>query len=349
MRKLISILMLFFLLTGCLNNPQTERSVLRIYSPSVYIDENIITDFEDIFNVKVIYEEFESNEQMYTKLLSGNNYDVLVPSDYMIDRLIQEDLLQKINMDYMTNFDYIKEELLNQGYDPKNEYSIPYFFGSVGILYNKNEVSKKDLEDEGWGIFLDTKYKNDIYFYDSERDAFMIALKALGFSMNTSNLDEINKAYDWLVKMADTMSPVYVLDTVIESMLDGNKAMAVMYSGEASFIMSENEDMEFFMPKEGTNIWTDAMVITKDAENVEMANEWINYLLDFDVAFANSTEVGYSSPVKDVYDEISGVDGEYYGISAYTPRLDYEKDEEFIHNEVLRKAISDLWIKVKAK
>lgn len=349
MRKLISILLVVLLLTGCLNNPQTERSVLRIYSPSVYIDENIITDFEDIFNVKVIYEEFESNEQMYTKLLSGNNYDVLVPSDYMIDRLIQEDQLQKIDMDYITNFDYIKEELLYQDYDLKNEYSIPYFFGSVGILYNKNEVSKKDLEVEGWNIFLDTKYKNDIYFYDSERDAFMIALKALGYSMNTSNLDEINNAYEWLVKMADTMSPVYVLDTVIESMLDGNKAMAVMYSGDASFIMSENEDMEFFMPKEGTNIWTDAMVITKDAENVEMANEWINYLLDFDVALANSIEVGYSSPVKDVYDEISGVDGDYYEISAYTPRLDYDKDEEFIHNEILRKAISDLWIKVKAK
>lgn len=122
-----------------------------------------------------------------------------------------------------------------------------------------------------------------------------------------------------------------------------------MYSGDAAFIMSENEDMEFFMPSEGTNIWTDAMVISKDAENVELAHEWINFLLDYEIAFANSLEVGYSSPVKDVYEEMSASDGEYADNSAYTPRLDYSKDESFIHNEELRKAISDLWIKVKAK
>lgn len=349
MRKIITALLIVFLLTGCLNNPQSERKVLRVYSPSVYIDETIITDFEDIYNVRVIYEEFESNEQMYTKLLSGNNYDVLVPSDYMIDRLIQENLLQKIDIDYITNFEYIKEELLNQEYDSNNEYSIPYFYGSVGILYDKNQLSLNELEEKGWNIFLEPQYKNNFYFYDSERDAFMVALKALGYSMNTSDLDQVNKAYEWLNKMADTMSPVYVLDTVIESMLDGNKAMAVMYSGDAAFIMSENEDMEFFMPKEGTNIWTDAMVISKDAESVEMAHEWINFLLDYDIAYSNSIEVGYSSPVRDVFDEISGIGGDYYGISAYSPRLDYEYDESFIHNELLRRAISELWIKVKAK
>ena len=349
MKKIIVILVTLFLLTGCLGNPQGERSVLRVYSPSVYIDENVIGEFEDIYNVRVIFEEFESNEQMYTKLMSGNTYDVLVPSDYMIDRLIQEGQLQKIDMELITNIDYIKEELLYQDYDLTNEYSVPYFFGSVGILYNKNEVSESDLKNQGWNIFLNQDYYNNFYFYDSERDAFMIALKALGYSMNTSNLDEVEKAYNWLVEMSKTMSPVYVLDTVIEAMLDGNKAMAVMYSGDAAFIMSENEDMEFFMPSEGTNIWTDAMVISKDAENVELAHEWINFLLDYDIAFANSLEVGYSSPVKDVYEEMSASDGEYADNSAYTPRLDYSKDESFIHNEELRKAISDLWIKVKAK
>ncbi len=349
MRKLIIVLLGLFLLSGCVNNTSKEESVLRVYSPSVYIDDSVIKEFEKTFNVKVIYEEFESNEQMYTKLLSGNSYDVLVPSDYMVDRLIQEEQLQPLDFDVITNFEFIKDELVFQDYDKTNEYSVPYFFGSVGILYNKNEVSLSELESQGWNIFLNQDYKNDIYFYDSERDAFMIALKALGYSMNTSNMDEVDKAYEWLVEMAATMSPVYVLDTVIEAMLDGNKAMAVMYSGDAAFIMSENEDMEFFMPKEGTNIWTDAMVITKDAQNPELANEWINFLLDYDIAYANSIEVGYSSPVKDVYDDISGVDGDYYGISAYSPRLGYKNDEEFVHNEKLRVAISDLWIKVKAK
>ena len=349
MKKIIILMLTSLLLTGCLYNPQKNQNVLKVYMPSVYIDENIIMEFEDIYNIRVILEEFESNEQMYTKLMAKNQYDILVPSDYMIDRLIQEDLLEKVNLDLIDNFEYIKDELKDQPYDKDNQYSVPYFFGSVGILYDKNQVKKSDLKKEGWDIFLNPKYNNNFYFYDSQRDAFMIALKALGYSMNTSNLDEIDAAYQWLKKMAKINDPVYVLDTVIESMLDGNKAMAVMYSGEASFVMSENEDMEFFMPKEGSNIWTDAMVISKDAENLEAAHNWINFLLDYDIAYANSLEVGYSSPVVDVFEDITSKDGEYYNISAYDPRLNYKNDEQFTYNPILQEKISDLWIKVKTK
>lgn len=349
MSKLIKLVIASFFLVGCLQTGNSDKKTLRIYMPSEYIDEATLYEFEDMFNVKIIKEEFESNEQMYTKLLSGNSYDILIPSDYMIDRLIQEDQLQKIDTSLIQNLEFVQEELLNPSYDPENEYSIPYFFGSVGILYNKENVSEKDLDAKGWNILRDPKYYGDVYFYDSERDAFMIALKALGYSMNTSNMDEVNEAYTWLTEFADEMAPVYVLDTVIESMLDANKSMAVMYSGDAAFVMSENEDLAYYMPKEGTNIWVDAMVITKDAQEVELAHEFINFMLDYDIAFMNSEMVGYSSPVSDVFSELYGPDGIFYENEAYSPRLDGEKDETFSHNEELRKAISELWIKVKAK
>ena len=349
MSKIISLLIVSLLLVGCLGSGASDKKVLRVYMPSEYIDESVIYDFEDMFNVKVIMENFESNEQMYTKLLSGNSYDILIPSDYMIDRLISEDYLQTIDTSEIANMEYVQPELLNPSYDPNNEYSVPYFYGSVGILYDTNNVSLSELKSEGWGIFLNENYKNDIYFYDSERDAFMVALKALGYSMNTSNLDELDKAYKWLSELASTMSPVYVLDSVIEAMLDANKSMAMMYSGDAAFIMSENEDMDYFEPLEGTNIWVDAMVIPKDAKEVELAYEWINFMLDYDIAYSNSEIVGYTSPVSDVFTDLSSLDGLFYENKAYTPRLDYANDETFIHNEELRRAISDLWIKVKAK
>ena len=196
---------------------------------------------------------------------------------------------------------------------------------------------------------MNPKYRNDIYFYDSERDAFMVALKALGYSMNTSDKEELTEAYEWLSNLASTMSPVYVLDSVIEAMLDANKSMAMMYSGDAAFIMSENEDMDYFEPLDGTNIWVDAMVIPKDAKEIELAHEWINFMLDYDIAYSNSEIVGYTSPVLDVFSELSGEDGIFYQNKAYVPRLNYAEDETFIHNEELRKTISDLWIKVKAK
>lgn len=349
MRKIISLAIVFMLLTGCLNGGNVDKKVLRVYMPSEYIDESVIYEFEDMFGVKLITEEFESNEQMYTKLMAGNNYDILIPSDYMIDRLIHEDYLQQIDSELIPNLEYVQKDLLNPTYDRNNEYSVPYFFGSVGIVYDKTKVSLSELESEGWNILKNEKYYNDVYFYDSERDAFMIALKALGYSMNTSNLNEVDEAYSWLSEMAMTMSPVYVLDTVIESMLDTNKSMAVMYSGDAAFVMSENADVGFYMPTEGTNIWVDAMVIPNNAKEVDLANEWMNFMLDYDIAMMNSEEVGYSSPVSDVYVELSGEDGMFYENTAYTPRLDGENDETFAHNEELRKAISNLWIKVKAK
>ena len=167
--------------------------------------------------------------------------------------------------------------------------------------------------------------------------------------MNTDNLDEIEEAYEWLSLMAKEMSVVYTTDTVMEVMLDLNRQLAVMYSGDAAYVLSENDDVGFFMPKEGTNIWTDALVISNDVIEEELALEFINFTLDYDIAYLNSETVGYSTPVLDVYNDLVGEDGLFSDNIAYKPRLDYINDETFVDIEVLRKAISEYWIMVKAK
>ena len=225
---------------------------------------------------------------------------------------------------------------------------MPYFWGSVGIVYNKNNVSIEDLEKEGYNILKDEKYKGKIYMYDSERDSFMVALKALGYSMNTDNEKEIEEAYNWLIELNNTMEPSYVTDEVIDNMANGMKDMAVVYSGDAAYILSQNEDMGFFLPNEGTNMWCDAMVIPKNAENPKLAHEFINYVLTYDASYDNSYTVGYASTNKDVLKDMSSEGGEYFGNEAYIPRTGYEKDEVFRDNQVLKEKLANLWIKVKA-
>ena len=323
-------------------------NVVKVYNWGEYIGEDVVQNFEKEYNAKVIYEYFDSNEMMYTKLLAGDSYDVLVPSDYMIERLIKEDRLQPIDLKKIPNFENVVDSLKGLDYDPDNTYSVPYFWGNVGLVYNKNNVSKEEIEAKGYEILRDEKYKGRIYIYDSERDAFMTAFKALGYSMNTENEDEINAAYEWLCDINSRMEPAYVTDEVIDSMANGNKDIAVVYSGDAAYILQENPDMGFCMPNEGTNLWSDAMVIPKNAENPELAHEFINYILTYEASEDNSVTVGYASSNKDVLADLSGEGGEFYGNEAYLPRDGYEKDEIFHDNEVLKKRLSELWIKVKA-
>lgn len=323
-------------------------NVVKVYNWGEYIGEDVIQNFEKEYDAKVIYEYFDSNEMMYTKLLAGDSYDVLVPSDYMIERLIKEDRLQPIDLEKIPNFENLVDSLKGLDYDPDNTYSVPYFWGNVGLVYNKNNVPKEEIEAKGYEILRDEKYKGRIYIYDSERDAFMTAFKALGYSMNTDNEDEINAAYEWLCDVNAKMEPAYVTDEVIDSMANGNKDIAVVYSGDAAYILQENEDMGFCMPNEGTNLWSDAMVIPKNAENPELAHKFINYILTYEASEDNSLTVGYASSNKDVLADLSAEGGEFYGNEAYLPREGYEKDEIFHDNEVLKKRLSELWIKVKA-
>ena len=321
---------------------------LHVYNWGEYTGENIISGFEELTGAKVIMDNFDSNEQMYIKVANGDAYDVLVPSDYMIQRMMQEKMLQKLEPETRKEcLGELVDAIKGLPYDPKNEYSIPYFWGTVGIVYDKRKVSEEDLEKDGWDIFLDQKFKGDIYLYDSERDSFMMALKALGYSMNTKSQDELNAAYNWLIQCVQTMDPEIVTDEIIDNMAQARKALGVIYSGDAAYVMSENENMGIYMPKSGTNLWSDAMVIPKNAKNPKLANEFIRYITSYDAAMDNSSYVGYTSPNKEVMEELGGKGGDYDGINAYTPRAGYDKDEVFQYDETTRKIIADLWSRVK--
>lgn len=340
-------LLAFFRLGGGQDTRPFEGQTLHIYNWGEYTGENIISDFEDYTGAKVVMENFESNEQMYIKVANGESYDILVPSDYMIQRLISEGLLQKLDKSKLDCMDKLADAVKGLPYDPENEYSVPYFWGTVGIVYDTTKVDIEDLEREGYNIFLDEKYRGDIYLYDSERDSFMMALKALGYSMNTESQEELDAAYEWLVQCVQTMKPEIVTDEIIDNMAQGRKALGLIYSGDAAYVMGENEDMGYYLPETGTNLWSDAMVIPENAKNPELAHAFINFACDYDGAYDNSSYVGYTSPNQEVMDDLSGEGGDFEGINAYIPQTDNAMDEVFVYNEKTRKEISNLWSKVK--
>ncbi len=330
---------------GGFNSKKYAGQTLHVYNWGEYTGENLISNFEEKTGAKVVMDIFDSNEQMYIKIANGESYDVIVPSDYMIERLINEKLIQKLDRSKLDCLDLLAKGVKGLPYDPHNEYSVPYFWGTVGITYDKTKVSQEDLDKEGYNILLDQKYKGNIYLYDSERDSFMMALKALGYSMNTTNQNELNEAYQWLINCVNTMQPEIVTDEIIDNMAQGRKALGLMYSGDAAYVMSENKNMGFYMPKEGTNLWSDAMVIPKNAKNVPLAHEFINYVTSYEGAYDNSSYVGYTSSNKEVLKELASTD--YKGINAYKPRSGYKKDEVFAYDENTRKVISSLFSKVK--
>ena len=355
MKKVLSVLIASLcLLAGC-SSSNSENAVekygsdtLKVFTWGEYMSDDMIPNFEEKFGVKVIVDLFSSNEEMYTKLLGGERYDVLVPSDYMIERLMKEDKLQTLDQSLIPNMSELSEDVVGLPYDENNDYSIPYFWGSVGIVYNSKNVDPAEIEEKGWNILKDPKYAGHLYMYDSERDSFMVALKALGYSMNTSNPDEIQEAYEWLVELDDTMNPDYVTDEVNDYMSNGQRDLAVVYSGAASYIISNNPDMRFYSPSEGTNIWSDAMVIPADAPNPKLAHEFINYALEYDVAVANSEAVGYTPSNQEATDFMASEEGSFYGNEAFLPHPDFTKDEVFVYNPEQVELLSELWIKVKA-
>ncbi len=328
-------------------NRPYEGQTLHVYNWGEYTGENLIEMFEEYTGATVVMDLFDSNEQMYIKVANGESYDVLVPSDYMIQRMIQEDLLQPLDHSKLTCFGDLNEAVLGLPYDPENEYSVPYFWGTVGIVYDKTKVDEVDLAEKGYNIFLDTKYSGDVYLYDSERDSFMMALKALGYSMNTEDEAELQAAYEWLLRCVETMDTEIVTDEIIDNMAQARKALGLVYSGDATYVMSENEDVGFYLPETGTNQWSDGMVIPANAKNPDLAHEFINFVSSYDGAYDNSSYVGYTSANMEVMLELSGKGGDYEGLDSFIPRTDNENDEVFVYNEATRRIMSNLWSKVK--
>ncbi len=328
--------------TGMKGNKKT----LRIFNSGEYMDPELITKFEEEYKCNIIYETFDSNESMYTKLMSGSEYDILIISDYMIERLIKEKRLQPVNWDNITHKDDIDPENMGYIFDKDNTYSVPYFVGTVGILYNKNVVDEKDIA-EGWELLRNKKYAGDIYMYDSERDSFMVALKALGYSMNTTNKKEIDEAYEWLIDQKKNMDIVYAGDDVMDNMIAGNKSIAVVYSGDGNYIMAENDELGYFDPPEGTNEWCDCMVLTKECTDTDFAESFMDYMLDYDNVYQNSLFVGYTTPVTKVKQDMK--ENEYKDLNAYDPVFGAPNNEVFRYQDKeIKEYYSDLWTKIKA-
>ena len=263
-----------------------------VYNWGDYIDPEIITMFEDETGIDVVYEEYETNEIMYPKVQSGAiAYDVVCPSDYMVQRMIENDLLAEINYENVPNLKYIDDIYMEMSkqYDPENKYSVPYLWGTVGILYNKKMV---DEPVDSWNILWDEKYTDSILMQDSVRDAFAVALKSLGYSLNSTDLDELEAAKKLLIKQKPLVQ-AYVIDQVRDKMIGNEAALGVIYSGEALYCQKENPDLEYVIPKEGSNLWIDALVIPKNAQNKKNAEAFINYLCRPDIAKMNFDYITY--------------------------------------------------------
>lgn len=279
---------------AALSQTMNDEKVI-VYNWGEYIDPEVLTIFEEETGIDVIYEEFETNEIMYPKVSSGAiAYDLVCPSDYMIQRMIENDLLAEIDFDNVPNAKYIGEGYMEQSrqFDPENKYSIPYCWGTVGILYNKTMV---DEPVDSWSILWDEKYKDNILMQDSVRDAFAVALRYLGYSLNSTDLDELTAAEELLIEQKPLVQ-AYVIDQVRDKMIGNEAALGVIYSGEAIYTQWENPDLEYVIPKEGSNIWIDSWVIPKNAEHKENAEKFLNFLCRPDIALMNFEYITYSTP-----------------------------------------------------
>lgn len=345
MKKIILALaiLMVFSLTGC-GKEDAAKEEIYVYNWGEYIDPQILKDFQKETGIKVNYDTYASNEDLYIKMTqSQDKYDVVVPSDYMIERLIKEGLVREIDFSKIPNFANVEDILKKPSFDPENKYSVPYFWGTVGIVYNKAEV--KDKVDS-WDILWNEKYKNQIIMYNSQRDTLGVALKRLGYSLNSTNEKELQEAKKSLIEQKPLVY-AYLDDDGRDVVVQGDANLSVMYSGDALLMMQQNEDLDYVVPKEGSNIWYDSMVIPKNAQNVEGAEKFINYMLEKEVQAKNVEHcVGYTSPVKGVKDllpdEIKNSKVAYPDIDKLPPLESFRDLGDFI------KVYDRIWTEINA-
>lgn len=336
----IALLLCILLASGC----GKSKPSLAVYNWGDYIDETVIQEFEKKYDVKITYDTFTTNEDMYVKLKAGGSeYDVVVPSDYMIKRMIDEKMLAEIDMKSIPNYRYIGALYKNLGYDPQNNYSVPYMWGTVGILYNKKMVSGKP---DSWRILWDKKYAKQILMLDSQRDSIGITLKMLGFSLNSKNMAELEAAKKELIAQKPLVL-AYVVDEVKDKMISGEAAIAVVWSGDAVYCIRENKDLDYIIPKEGTNLWFDAMVIPKGSTHKKLAEKFINFMCDTKIAFKNANYIGYASPQMETVKKLPKDLTQNHAF--YPLPEDLSKCEVFTDLGSMMKDFDRIWTEVKAQ
>ena len=351
---------LVFSLSGCgyeYQNPEVEQKYtkelagtqLNVYNWGEYISDgsdgcmNVNLEFERLTGIKVNYTTFESNETMYSQLINGGvTYDVIIPSDYMIDRLRRENLLQKIDFDKIPNYKYIKDDYKGLFFDEKQEYSVPYNVGMVGIIYNSSIIQNPK---KSWTALWDEKYRNMSLNFSNPRDAFMTAQMILGQDLNSENKQDWNEAAELLKQGKDVLQS-YVMDEIYGKMETGEAAIGTYYAGDYLTMVETNPDLKFFYPKEGTNIFVDSACIPKTAQNYEAALMYINFLLEPEIALANAEYIGYASPNAAV---IENPDYYYYKNEILYPAKEDMPPVQYYHDisEEIRMHYENLWLDVK--
>ncbi len=300
MKKTLSVILtaciVFSLIafSGCTGN--SNKVTLNVYNWGECIDMSVISEFENKYNINVNYTTYASNEEMYAKVSSGAaSYDVVIPSDYMISKMIEEDLLAELDFANIPNYSYIGEDYKNLEFDPENKYSVPYTWGTTVIIYNKSIIDPADVADESLDILWNEKYSGQILMFDNPRDAFGIALKKLGYSMNTTNPAEWKAAAEEL-KAQKPLLQAYVMDQIFDKMSSGEAAVAPYYAGDALIIQEGNPDIDYFIPKEGANMFVDSMCVLKNTQHKAEAEAFINFMCETSTAVKNAELIGYATP-----------------------------------------------------
>lgn len=280
--------------TGTTSTKSTGE--VNVYNWGEYIDESVLADFQKQTGIKVNYTTFSDNESMYAVLkMGGSNYDVIIPSDYMISRMIGENMLEKLDYANIPNYSQIDDKYKKQSFDPTDEYSVPYTTGTVGIIYNSKMISDTITS---WNALFDSKYAGKILMFGNQRDAMAIALLDLGYSVNTTNADELNKAYEVLAKQKPLVQ-AYVMDQIFDKLESGEAAIGPYYAGDYVTMKESNPDLKFVLPKEGANQFVDSMCVPKGAGNKKNAELFINFMCSKDVSLKNMAAIGYTTPNKD--------------------------------------------------
>lgn len=345
MKKYIALIMAFvgaFALVGCSGNKNPDE-ILYVYNWGEYIDESLLNEFEEESGIKVVYSTFPSNEEMYMKLKSSTDtIDVTVPSDYMIERMIEEDMVNEIDFSKLPHFEGVIEDLKNPDFDPENAYSVPYFWGTTGIIYNTEKITNVV---DSWADLWNPDYDGKIMMYDSQRDSIAIALKMLGYSMNTTDEAELLEAKEAL-KEQKPLVLAYQADEGRDTIVSEEADIGVMYSGDALFMIQENPKLAYVYPKEGTNLWYDSMVIPKSAKNIEGAHKFIDFMLRPENAAKNAEfTVGYATPVVEARellpDELKNSEVAYPSEEVLKGAEVYKNPKELI------KLYDDIWTEVR--
>ena len=346
MKKLLTLLMVISMIStlfvGCSKKTSEE---INFFNYGENIDEETIKEFEKQYGIKVNIETFDDMENMYQKVKNeGVKYDVILVSDALMPRMIKENLIQELNKDNIPNISQMDEEYLNLEIDPGNNYSVPYMFGTVGVIYNK-DVVKENVDS--WDILWNEKYKDKVFMFDTYRDTIGVALKKLGYSLNSTDPKQIEEANELLIQQRKTVDPIYGVDYGTTMIPAGESDINMIWSGEGLNLQEENPNLVYIVPKEGANFWIDSLCIPSNAKNIEGAEKFINFVSDKESALRIADEIGYTTPNKEA--RLEQPESVRNNPNAYMPKEVMERCEIYVDfPKNIKRMYDDAWLDIKS-